>query len=115
MSSYIPHKGDFVRLSFNPQSGHEQWGRRPALVISNTKFNISTRLAMVCPITSTYRNLPFHVNIPSESSITGYIMVEQIKSVDYDSRQVQFLEKSPTWLLDNVLRVLEVCIFSTDT
>ena len=111
MPEYIPEKGDFVRLSFDPQSGYEQKGRRPALVVSNTLFNIQTQLAMVCPITNTFRGVPFHIKIPFDSSLTGYIMVEQIKSVDYASRDVEFLEKSSTWLLDEVLNVLDACLY----
>ena len=86
MSQYIPQKGDFVALTFDPQAGHEQQGRRPALVVSRTLFNRHTGLAMVCPITNTRRDIPFHVAVPDESSLTGFIMVEQIKSVDYASR-----------------------------
>ena len=111
MPRYIPEKGDFVRLSFDPQSGYEQKGRRPALVVSNTSFNIHTQLAMVCPITNTFRNVPFHVKIPDESSLTGYIMVEQIKSVDYVSRRVELLEKAPIWLVDEVLSILDACLY----
>ena len=111
MSTYMPQAGDFVRLTFDPQSGYEQKGRRPALVVSNTLFNARTQLAMVCPLTNTFRNVPFHVKVPSDSSLTGYIMVEQIKSVDYASRQVQFLEKASDWLLDEVLSVLDACLY----
>ena len=111
MPRYVPQKGDFVSLSFDPQSGYEQKGRRPALVVSNTQFNVKTKLAMVCPITNTFRNIPFHVPIPQEVSLTGYIMVEQIKSVDYTSRQVAFIEKSPNSLLYEVLDVLDACLY----
>ena len=113
MSIYIPQAGDFVRLTFDPQSGYEQRGRRPALVVSNTLFNARTQLAMVCPITNTFRNVPFHVKVPSDGSLTGYIMVEQIKSVDYTSRQVQFLEEAPDWVLQDVLSILEACLYSS--
>ena len=112
MSKYIPRAGDFVRLTFDPQSGYEQRGRRPALVVSNTLFNARTQLAMVCPITNTFRKVPFHVKVPDDSSLTGDIMVEPIKSVDYVSRQVQFLERAPNELLDEVLSVLEACLYS---
>ena len=111
MARYVPKKGDFVVLSFQPQSGHEQTGRRPALVISNTLFNRHTGLAMVCPLTNTKRNYPFHVEVPAGASLTGYIMVEQIKSVDYTSRKAKFIEKSPTALLDDVLGILDACIY----
>ena len=95
MSSYIPERGDFVVLTFDPQSGHEQKGRRPALVVSNRLFNEHTGLAIVCPITNTQRNIPFHVSMPAQSSLTGYVMVEQVKSIDFTSRRMKFVEKSP--------------------
>ena len=105
MPKYVPEKGDFVILTFDPQAGREQRGRRPALVVSNTLFNRHTGLAMVCPITRTFRNIPFHVAIPDESSLTGYIMVEQIKSVDGARRRVKLVEKAPGVVLDEVLSI----------
>lgn len=111
MSQYIPQKGDFVVLTFDPQAGHEQQGRRPALVVSHTLFNRHTGLAMVCPITNTQRNIPFHVAVSHESSLTGYVMVEQIKSVDYAGRNVKFIEKAPQSVLDEVLSILDACLY----
>ena len=111
MPRYVPKQGDFVILSFDPQSGHEQRGRRPALVVSNTLFNKHTGLAMVCPITNTNRSFPFHVAVPSESSLTGYIMAEQIKSVDFVSRKLKFVEKSPRDVLEEVLAILDACLY----
>lgn len=111
MPDYIPRKGDFVILTFDPQAGHEQKGRRPALVVSNTLFNRHTGLAMVCPITNTFRNIPFHVAVPQNSSLTGYIMAEQIKSVDYNSRRVKFVEEASDFILDEVLSILDACLY----
>lgn len=111
MPLYIPRKGDFVILTFDPQSGHEQKGRRPALVVSNTLFNRHTGLAMACPITNTTRNIPFHVKVPDQSSLTGYIMVEQIKSIDYISRKIKFVEKAPQTVLNDVLAILDACLY----
>ncbi|MCI0492227.1 MAG: type II toxin-antitoxin system PemK/MazF family toxin [Planctomycetes bacterium] len=111
MPRYIPKQGDFVVLSFDPQSGHEQKGRRPALVVSNTLFNKHTGLAIVCPITNTFRDFPFHVEIPAESALTGYIMAEQIKSVDYSSRKVKFVEKATRPVLDEILGILDACLY----
>ena len=111
MAAYLPKKGDFIILTFDPQSGHEQKGRRPALVVSNTLFNTHTSLAMVCPITNTNRNIPFHVPVPEQSSLSGYIMVEQIKSIDYVSRKVKFVEKAPQEVLDEVLGILDACLY----
>ena len=111
MPGYVPRKGDFVILSFDPQAGHEQKGRRPAMVVSNTLFNRHTGLAMVCPITNTFRNIPFHVEIPKELGIEGYIMVEQIRSIDYNSRKVKFVSKAPRSVLNEVLSILDTCIY----
>ena len=111
MKKYIPHKGDFIALTFDPQSGHEQKGRRPALVISNTLFNQKTGLAMVCPITNKDRSYPFHIKIPGSASLTGFVMVDQVKSVDYNSRKAKFIEISPDELLNEVLGILDACIY----
>ena len=113
MPRYVPRKGDFVIPSFDPQAGREQRGRRPALVVSNTPFNRHTELAMVCPITNTFRDIPFHVPVPDESSLTGYVMVEQIKSVDCASRSVKFVERAPASVLDEVLGILDACLYAS--
>jgi len=111
MKKYVPCKGDLIVLSFNPQSGHEQKGRRPALVVSNTLFNQKTGLAIVCPITRTDRKYPFHVKIPEASTLNGFVMADQVKSVDYDSRKAKFIEKASIKLLNEVLAILDVCIY----
>src|SRR5215470_7632388 len=99
MAKYVPQKGDFVSLSFDPQSGHEQKGRRPALVISNDLFNKHTGLAIVCPVTNTHRGIPFHLPVEPSSKLTGFVMVEQVKSVDYVARRARFIESARTVLL----------------
>lgn len=111
MKDYFPHKGDFISLSFDPQSGHEQKGRRPALVISNTLFNKKTGLAIVCPITNTDRKYPFHIKISEEIALTGFVMVDQVKSIDYNSRKAKFIKKAPISLLNEVLAILDACIY----
>ena len=111
MPRYVPSKGDFVVLSLDPRSGREQMGRRPALVVSNTLFNQHTGLAMVCPITNTRRDIPFHTPVPAESSLTGHIMVEQIKSIDFRTRKAKFVEKAPREVLNEVLSILDACLY----
>ena len=111
MPNYIPEKGDFIVATFDPQSGHEQKGRRPALVISNSLFNKATGLTIVCPITNTNRNIPFHIKISEKSSLTGFIMVEQVKSIDFISRRVKFIEKSDDEVLNEVLSILDACLY----
>ena len=111
MKRYVPRQGDFVALTFDPQTGHEQKGRRPALVVSKDLFNRSTGLAMVCPLTNTDRRSPFHVPVPESSALTGFIMVEQIKSVDFCARNVKLIERAPEELLSEVLAILDACIY----
>ena len=111
MAGYTPAKGVLIALTFDPQAGHEQKGRRPALVISNNLFNQRTGMAIVCPITNTQRDFPFHVALPEESSVTGFVMVEQVKAVDFRARRARFLEKIPVPVLNEVLSLLDACVY----
>ena len=111
MGAYIPRQGDIIAITFDPQSGHEQKGRRPAFVISKDLFNRSTGLAIVCPLTSKDRGFPFHVPIPKNSKLTGFIMVEQVKSVDFRSRGAKRIAHADDELLATVLSLLDACIY----
>ncbi len=111
MAAYIPKQGDIIAITFDPQSGHEQKGRRPAYVVSKDLFNRGTGMAIVCPITNTDRAFPFHVPIPKESKLKGFIMVEQVKSVDFHSRRAKRIERGDDELLSNVLSILDACIY----
>ena len=111
MAAYVPKKGDLRAVSLDPQSGHEQKGRRPAVVISNDLFNRHTGLAIACPITNTERRFPFHVAIPPESEVTGFVMVEQVKSIDFRSRKVKRIGRATPKLLEEVLAILDACIY----
>lgn len=111
MAEYVPRKGELIALTFDPQSGHEQRGRRPALVVSNDLFNEHTGLCIACPITNTHRNFPFHVAVPSGSGVTGYVMVEQVKSIDFRSRGPKRLGIAPEAVLEEVLSLLDACIY----
>lgn len=111
MTDYIPRKGDFVTLTFDPQFGHEQRGRRPALVVSNDLFNRHTGLCIVCPITNTRRDYPFHVALPKSRVVTGFVMVEQVKSVDFRSRQAKRIGKATDEVLEEALSILDACLY----
>ncbi len=110
VKEYIPKKGDLVILTFDPQAGHEQKGRRPALIISNEVFNEALGLAIACPITNTNRDFPFHVEVNS-SKLTGFIMTEQIKSIDFKARKVKFVGKVDNNTLKQVLGITESILF----
>lgn len=108
---YVPKQGDFIALSFDPQAGHEQKGRRPALVVSKEAFQRATGLAFCCPITNTNRGIPFHVPIPAGHSLSGVVMVDQVKSLDLAARRARFIEAAPSGLLEEVLAILDACIY----
>jgi len=110
VAGYIPAKGDFITLSFDPQSGHEQRGRRPALVLSNLAFNEATGLAIVCPLTNTDRGVSFHLPVPESSSLTGFVMVEQVKSVDFNAREVRFVEVASPSLVEDAIAIVGICL-----
>jgi mRNA interferase MazF len=107
----IPKRGEFITVAFDPQSGHEQKGRRPALVVSQTLFNEQTGLAIVCPLTTADRSYPFHVAVTDNLHVKGFVMVEQVKSIDYRARQAKTIEKASDDLLDEVLSILDACIY----
>jgi mRNA interferase MazF len=111
VTAYVPHKGDFVALTFDPQSGHEQRGRRPALVVSNDLFNKHTGLCIACPVTSARRDYPFHVSIPDGCEVTGVVMVEQVKSIDFRTRHVKRIGAAPESVLQQALSLLDACIY----
>ena len=87
---YVPSRGDIVWMSFTPQAGHEQAGHRPALVVSPREYNAVTSLALCCPITSQVKGYPFEVDLPPASPITGVVLSDQIKSLDWRARGARF-------------------------
>jgi mRNA interferase MazF len=93
---YIVQQGDIIWISLDPQAGHEQKGRRPALVVSNNTFNSFTRTAaMLCPITNTDRSNPLHIRLDERTVTSGVIMCDQAKILDVDQRNAVFIEKAP--------------------
>ena len=103
---YNPKQGDIISLDFDPQTGHEQRGRRPALVVSNVHFHARTNLALVCPITNKNSKFPMHIKLDSRSTITGEIMCEQAKCLDIKARNASFIESVPEDILDNAIDLI---------
>ncbi len=93
VSRYIPERGDIVWLNFTPQSGHEQTGKRPALVLSPKQYNSKVGLAVFCPITSHKKGYPFEVDILKTTKIKGVALSDQVKSLDWRTRKAKFVEK----------------------
>ncbi|TLM72198.1 MAG: mRNA-degrading endonuclease [Actinobacteria bacterium] len=112
MSGLIPGKGEFITLGFDPDSvGHEQHGRRPALVISRDAFNRETGMCVICPVTNARRDYPFHVPIPDGEPVAGVVMVDQVKSVDFRSRGVRRMGVASAALLGETLAKLDACLY----
>jgi mRNA interferase MazF len=109
-AAFVPRKGDLIAVSFGPQAGHEQTGRRSALVLSNELFNKHTGLCIACPVTNSRRDHPFHVPIPDGERVTGVVMVEQVTSMDFHARDARRIGAAPDVVLDRALAVLDACI-----
>ncbi|MBO8155849.1 MAG: type II toxin-antitoxin system PemK/MazF family toxin [Bacillaceae bacterium] len=100
---HIPKRGDIVYLDFHPQSGHEQSGRRPGIILSPEAFNQATGFAVVCPITRQQKGYPFEVPLPAGLKIEGVILADQIKSLDWKARNICIEDEAPSWVIDNCL------------
>lgn len=98
-SRYVPDRGDLVWLVFDPQAGHEQEGRCPALVLSPKAYNVKTGLALFCPVTTKIKAYPFEVLLSAKHKVSGAVLTDQIKSLDWQVRQAKFIEKiaPPAW------------------
>lgn len=110
--SYVPGRGDIVWLTFTPQVGHEQAGRRPALVVSPRDYNDKTSLALLYPITSKVKGYPFEVTLPAKGNITGVVLSDQIKSLDWRARRAEFAAQVPERIVAEVLDKLTVLLDS---
>jgi len=100
--AYVPDAGDLVWLTFDPQAGHEQRGRRPALVLSPRLYNAKARLAIACPITSHAKGYPFEVPVPGDGKIAGVVLADHVKNLDWEARRVVFEAKASPELLADV-------------
>ena len=107
---YIPERGDIVALTFDPQAGHEQAGRRPAIVLSPAIYNGRSGLAIFAPVTNQIKGYPFEVVIPSGFAVTGAILADQLKSLDWHARKAKHIGKLPAHLLHEVLRKATVLV-----
>ena len=106
--AYKAIQGDIIWLTLDPQSGHEQKGRRPSLVVSNNSFNTFARhTAMVCPIISTNKDIPLHVRLDTRTITNGVILCDQAKILDIVHREAEFIEKVPLDLLLEVIDIIQ--------
>jgi len=101
--AYIPDRGDVVWIALNPQAGHEQAGRRPAVVVSPRSYNGKVGLALFCPITGRSKGYPFEVGLPSELSVKGVVLADQVKSLDWRARRAELAARLPDDTCDEVI------------
>jgi mRNA interferase MazF len=92
---YIPDRGHVVKINFDPSEGHEQGGWRPAIVLSSTEYNAKTRLAVAVPVTNQIKGYPFEVRLPAQMKITGVVLADAIKNLDWYTRGAKYVETVP--------------------
>ena len=108
--AYVPDAGDLVWLTFDPQAGHEQRGRRPALILSPRVYNSKARLAITCPITTHVKGYPFEVPLPAGGKIAGVVLADHVKNLDWQARRVVFEAKGPAEIVIDVRERLRVLL-----
>ena len=106
---YIPERGDLVWVNFNSSDGHEQKGLRPALVLSPILYNEKSGLCLICPVTSKEKGYPFEVCLSSQS-VGGVVLVDQIRSLDWQARDFKFVEKADNFVLQSVLAKIKTLL-----
>lgn len=109
-AAYVPERGDAVWISLDPQVGHEQAGRRPALVLSPTAYNGRVGLALLCPITNQAKGYPFEVPLPEGLAVAGVVLADLVKSLDWRARQVTRICPIPEEVLTRVMERLNALL-----
>ena len=107
---YVPGRGDAIWITPNPQAGHEQSGRRHALVVSPAVYNGKVGLALLCPITSQVKGYPFEVLIPARLKVSGAVLSDQVKSLDWRARRAELIDRLPESTISEVLQKIGVLL-----
>ena len=102
VARYVPDRGDAVWLHFGLRSGHEQGGRRPAIVLSPASYNGKVGLAILCPVTSRAKGYPFEVELPEDADIEGVVLADQVKSLDWRARKAELIGRMPEDVIEEV-------------
>lgn len=110
---YVPEQGDLVWIKFHPQAGHEQSGLRPALILSPAGYNGKVGLALICPITSKIKGYPFEVILPEKLEISGAVLSDQVKNMDWRARKAKFIAKVPVEIVNDVMIKIKILLTLT--
>ena len=107
MVKYIPHERDIVYIDLSPIKGHEQEGKRPALVISSKLFNQFTNMALLCPISNNNKSFPTHYELERTKKVKGSVLCEHLRSIDYNERNIEFIERCSQEEYENVTDLIK--------
>ncbi len=107
---YVPERGDAVWITLDPQAGHAQAGRRPALVLSPSAYKGRVGLALLCPITSQVKGYPFEVPLPAGLPVTGVVGADQVKSLDWRARKASRIAAVPKEIVSQVVKRLQTLL-----
>ena len=107
-----PRRGDLIWLSFTPQTGREQAGRRPALVLSPEAYNSKTGLALLCPVTSKVKGYPFEVPVSTTAEVQGVVLADQLRSLDWRASRAEWIEQAQPKVVEKVLKLLDTLLTS---
>ena len=110
VDKYVPKQGDIVYIDFSPVKGHEQSGYRPGIVISNNVFNNNTKMAIICPITSNIKDFPTHYILEDTKYVFGAVLCEHVRSIDFEKRNMKFVEKASDNDLISVSMLMNACL-----
>ena len=110
LKTHVPERGDVIWITLNPQAGHEQAGRRPAVVLSPAAYNGKVGLALLCPITNQIKGYPFEVLVPRGLPVTGAILADQVKSLDWQAREAELICRLPDETIDEALNKVGVLL-----
>jgi mRNA interferase MazF len=106
----VPDRGDVVWLAFSPRTGHEQAGRRPAVVLSPASYNGRVGLALVCPVTRQAKGYPFEVELPSALEVEGVVLADQVRCLDWRAREAEFIGRAPEFVMKEIVGKVEALL-----
>jgi mRNA interferase MazF len=109
-AAYVPRRGDIVRIDLNPQAGHEQAGRRPAVVLSPGTYNGKAGLAVFCPVTTQIKGYPFEVSVPEGLPVSGVVLADQVRTMDWRARRAEFVCSLPAAVIGEILGKLRTLL-----
>ena len=106
----MPDRGDVVWLAFSPRTGHEQSGRRPAVVLSPASYNGRVGLALACPVTRQARGYPFEVELPSALEVEGVVLADRVRCLDWRAREAEFIGRAPEFVMKEIVGKVEALL-----